>query len=148
MSQNLKNGNKDEHNEEEKSKVKEDSSSKLDPHQEFEFDVPPIPEVPKSKKKLTVNSPGLSNDLLEKMKKLRTKGNEVVLVNCERCQKVIPIAIPKKIIEKSELPVIPVSFVHKDPQGEDLHCITIHLDHDFDVRRQRISEVVISSELK
>ncbi|MFX0032396.1 MAG: hypothetical protein ACFE9P_07015 [Candidatus Hermodarchaeota archaeon] len=129
-----------------KNKSESDSTSKSKTDPKFELDVPPVPEVPKQKGKLTINSPGLSNDLLEKIKKLKTKSNKVVLVNCERCRSVIPIPIPKKVIEKSELPIVPVSFVHKNPRGDDLHNITIHLDHDFDVRRQRISDVIISSD--
>ena len=52
--------------------------------------------------------------------------------------------IPKKIIIDSELPIIPISYVHKNKQKEDQHCITIYIDHDFDIRRQRISDVILS----
>jgi len=128
----------------EKTKNANDIKPKSESNEEFELDVPPVPEIPKRKDKLTANSPGLSTDLLEKMKKLKSKDTKVVLVNCERCAGVIPVPIPKKVIIKSELPVVPVSFVHKNSMGRDQHCITIHLDHDFDIRRQRISDVVIS----
>ena len=110
----------------------------------FELDIPPVPEAPKRKEKLTANSPGLSTDLLEKIKKLQSKDIKVVLVNCERCKTVIPIPIPKKIIFKSKIPVIPISFIHKNPMGKDQHCLTIYIDHDFDIRRERISDVVLS----
>jgi len=128
----------------EKTKNTNNKKPKSESNENFELDVPPIPEVPKKKDKLTANSPGLSTDLLEKIKKLKSKDNKIVLVNCERCAGVIPVPIPKKVILKSELPVVPVSFIHKNPMGKDKHCITIHLDHDFDIRRQRISDVVIS----
>ncbi len=128
----------------EKAKSTKDKKSNLKSIEKFELDVPPVPEAPKIKDKLTVNSPGLSTDLLEKIKKLKLKDNEVVLVNCERCAGVIPVPIPKEIVLKSKLPVVPVSFIHKNPMGKDQHCITLHLDHDFDIRRQRISDVVIS----
>ncbi|MFX1493301.1 MAG: hypothetical protein ACFFBZ_03385 [Promethearchaeota archaeon] len=128
----------------EKTKIVNNKKPKSESNKEFELDAPPVPEAPKKKEKLTANSPGLSTDLLEKMKKLKSKGNKVVLVNCERCAGIIPVPIPRKIIIKSELPVVPVSFIHKNLLGKDLHCITIHLDHDFDIRRQRISDVVIS----
>ena len=127
----------------EKTKVSNDKKPKSKSIEKFELDVPPVPEAPKKKEKLTANSPGLSTDLLEKMKKLKSKDNKVVLVNCERCAGVIPVPIPKKIILKSKLPIVPVSFIHKNPMGKDQHCITVHLDHDFDIRRQRISDVVI-----
>jgi len=131
----------------EKIKITNDKKPKSKSIEKFELDeldVPPVPEAPKKKDKLTANSPGLSTDLLEKMKKLKSKDNKVVLVNCERCAGVIPVPIPKKIVLTSKLPVVPVSFIHKNPMGKDQHCITVHLDHDFDIRRQRISDVVIS----
>ena len=105
------------------------------------MDIPLVPEAPK---KLTVNSQGLSADLLIKMKKLESENIKVVLVNCERCNKIIPVAIPKKLISKSKLPVVPISYIHKNPHNKDQHCITLHVDHDFDIRRQRISDVVFS----
>ena len=71
---------------------------------------------------------------------------KVVLVNCDRCKAVIPIPVPKKVVSESELPIVPVSYVHKNLDKKDQHCITIHLDHDFDIRRQRLSDVVISSD--
>lgn len=109
--------------------------------EDLEMDIPLVPEAPK---KLTVNSRGLSTDLLVEMKKLESEKIKVVLVNCERCNKIIPVPIPKKFISKSKLPVVPISYIHKNPQNKDQHCITLHVDHDFDIRRQRISDVVFS----
>ena len=80
------------------------------------------------------------------MKFLESPNTKVILVNCERCKAVIPVPVPKKAVLDSELPVVPISYVHKNLQKEDQHCLTIHLDHDFDIRRQRISDVVISSD--
>ncbi len=112
--------------------------------EDLEMDIPLVPEAPKKKEKLTVNSPGLSTDLLIKMKKLGSEQIKVVLVNCERCNEIIPVPIPKNFISKSKLPVVPISYVHNNPQNKDQHCITLHVDHDFDIRRQRISDVVFS----
>ncbi len=109
--------------------------------EDLEMDIPLVPEAPK---KLTVNSRGLSTDLLIEMKKLESEKVKVVLVNCERCKKIIPVPIPKNFISKSKLPVVPISYIHKNPQNKDQHCITLHVDHDFDIRRQRISDVVFS----
>jgi len=109
--------------------------------EDLEMDIPLVPEAPK---KLTVNSRGLSTDLLIEMKKLESEKIKVVLVNCERCNKIIPVPIPKKFISKSKLPVVPISYIHKNPQNKDQHCITLYVDHDFDIRRQRISDVVFS----
>jgi len=107
------------------------------------LDIPAIPEPPK-KSKITLKSPGLSTRILQEVKKLENKSTKVVLVNCERCNEVIAVPIPKKFIIKSKIPVVPVSFVHNNPDAKDLHCITLYLDKDYDIRRQRISDVVIS----
>lgn len=112
--------------------------------EDLEMDIPLVPEAPKKKVKLTVNSRGLSTDLLIEMKKLESEKVKVVLVNCERCKKIIPVPIPKNFISKSKLPVVPISYIHKNPQHKDQHCITLHVDHDFDIRRQRISDVIFS----
>jgi len=114
--------------------------------EEVELGIPLVPESPKKKNKLTINSPGLSADLLQKLKRLESDNIKVVLVNCERCREIIPIPIPKNYIIKSDLPVVPISYVHSNSQTKDQHCITLHLDHDFDIRRQRISDVVFSPE--
>jgi hypothetical protein len=126
-------------------KVKNEEQ-KLDQDEELELSIPSIPEAPK-KKKISIESPGLSADLLNKIKNLEKKDNMVVLVNCERCKEIIPVPIPIKFIKKSKIPVVPISFIHKNSHGKDRHCITLHLDHDFDIRRQRISDVVFSQDL-
>ncbi|MBY9017429.1 MAG: hypothetical protein KGD66_01225 [Candidatus Lokiarchaeota archaeon] len=125
-------------------KVKEDLKDKS--KEDMDLNIPAIPEAPKKKDRITLDSPGLTTDLLCKIKKLEQKNIKVVLVNCERCREVIPVPIPKNSIKKSELPVVPISFVHKNPKRKDLHCITLHLDHDFDIRRQRISDVILDLE--
>ncbi len=114
--------------------------------EDVELGIPLVPESPKKKNKLTVNSPGLSADLLQKLKRLESDKIKVVLVNCERCKEIIPVPIPKYYVIKSDLPVVPISYVHSNSHMKDQHCITLHLDHDFDIRRQRISDVVFSPE--
>jgi hypothetical protein len=123
---------------------KEKESEEKDTIEIDDFNIPEIPEPPKKKKKLTQNSPGLSAQILKEVKNLENDSTKVVLVNCERCKAVIPVPIPKDFINNSIIPVIPVSYVHNNPKGNDLHCITLYLDSDFDIRRQRISDVVIS----
>jgi len=113
---------------------------------DVELGIPLVPESPKKKNKLTINSPGLSVDLLQKLKRLESDNIKVVLVNCERCREIIPVCIPINYVIKSDLPVVPISYVHSNSNMEDQHCITLHLDHDFDIRRQRISDVVFSPE--
>ncbi|MFX1376486.1 MAG: hypothetical protein ACFFA0_11805 [Promethearchaeota archaeon] len=111
-----------------------------------DLDIPSVPEPPKKKERVSIGSPDLTPDVLDRIKKIEAPNMKVVLVNCERCKAVIPIPIPKKVVIESELPIVPVSYVHKNLENEDQHCITVHLDHDFDIRRQRLSDVVISSE--
>ena len=112
--------------------------------EDVELDIPELPEAPKKKEKITLKSPGISPEIIDGMKKMKSKEIEVVLVNCERCGNIIPIPIPKKVVLNSELPVVPISYVHKNKENKDQHCITIHIDHDFDIRRQRISDVILS----
>jgi hypothetical protein len=116
----------------------------LSTEEDLEFNIPEVPESPKRKNKITIKSPGLSADLVTQMKKLESTKNKVVLVNCERCKEIIAVPIPRKFVLKSELPVVPISYIHKNPQKKDQHCITLHVDHDFDIRRQRISDVVFA----
>ncbi len=110
------------------------------------MDIPLVPESPKKTTKLTLDNSKLSVDVLKRMKKYESPDIKVVLANCERCGAVIPIPIPKKAVLDSELPVVPISYVHNNLENKDQHCLTIHLDHDFDIRRQRLSDVVISSD--
>jgi len=112
--------------------------------EDIELDIPELPEAPKKKEKITLKSPGISPEIIDGMKTMKSKEIEVVLVNCERCGNIIPVPIPKKVVLNSELPVVPISYVHKNKENKDQHCITIHIDHDFDIRRQRISDVILS----
>ncbi len=126
---------------------KEKRSDKNNKIEVDDLDVPEIPEPPKRKVKLTQNSPGLSAQILKEAKDLENEINKVVLVNCERCKEIIAVPIPREVIITSKIPVVPISYVHKNPKGKDLHCITLYLDSDFDIRRQRISDVVISENI-
>jgi len=127
--------------------AKENKSEKKTPIIDDDFNIPEIPEPPKKAIKLTHNSPGLSAQILRDVKTLENKITKVVLVNCERCKEVIAVPIPRDFIATSKIPVVPVSYVHKNPKGKDMHCITLYLDSDFDIRRQRISDVVISDKI-
>jgi hypothetical protein len=126
-------------------KEKEVNSNYLS-KEDLKLDIPVVPEAPKKKEKLTLDTSKISNDVLERMKKFESPNTKVVLVNCERCKAVIPVPVPKRAVLDSELPVVPISYVHKNLQNKDQHCLTIHLDHDFDIRRQRLSDVVIAGD--
>ncbi len=140
----IKNVKKKENNNEginhSKLKTLSDDSNRED----IELAIPSVPELPKQKERLQINSPDLAPDVLARIKKVESPELKVVLVNCERCKAVIPIPVPKKVVIESALPIVPISFVHKNLENEDQHCITIYLDHDFDIRRQRLSDVVLS----
>lgn len=126
--------------------LKEEKEKKADylSNEDLELDIPVVPEAPKQTDKITLDTSNLSIDVLKRMKNFESSDVKVVLVNCERCKAIIPVPVPKKAVLESELPVVPISYVHKNLQKKDQHCLTIHLDHDFDIRRQRISDVVIS----
>ncbi len=128
------------------SKKEKEINSNYLTKEHLKLDIPVVPEAPKKKEKLTLDTSKVSNDVLERMKKFKSPDIKVVLVNCDRCKAVIPVPVPKKSVLDSELPVVPISYVHKNLENEDQHCLTIHLDHDFDIRRQRLSDVVISSD--
>jgi hypothetical protein len=130
-----------------KKKTESKNEVKDYPSEEFvELQIPTIPEAPKKKEKITLDSPDLSPDVLKRIKKVESPDKKVVLVNCERCRAVIPVPIQKRMVLDSNLPIVPISYVHMNLQNKDRHCITIHVDHDFDIRRQRISDVVLFSD--
>ncbi|MFX1455393.1 MAG: hypothetical protein ACFFDB_08455 [Promethearchaeota archaeon] len=120
--------------------------SEISKEEDIELDIPSVPEPPKKEGSLSIKSPDLSQDVLARIKRIEAPDVKVVLVNCERCKAVIPIPVPKNLVLESELPIVPISFVHNNLECKDKHCITIHLDHDFDIRRQRLSDVVISQD--
>jgi hypothetical protein len=136
---------KDEKREKKLAKLKQIIDEKDYSTKEHEdLDIPTVPEPPKRKDTLTIDSPDLAPDVLERIKKVESPNIKVVLVHCDRCKAVIPIPVPKKVVTESKIPIVPVSYVHKNLENKDEHCITIHLDHDFDIRRQRLSDVVIA----
>ena len=105
---------------------------------------PEVPEPPKEKFRIKLDSSSMSIDVGNSPNNIDTEETKGVLVNCARCNQILTIPIPKKKILNSELPVVAISFVHKNKEGLDQHSITIYLDHDFDIRRQRYSDVIIS----
>jgi len=52
--------------------------------EDIELDIPELPEAPKKKEKITLKSPGISPEIIDGMKKMKSKEIEVVLVNCKR----------------------------------------------------------------
>ena len=107
--------------------------------------IPMIPEPPKRKENAQILKTDVSSGILERIEEMEAEDVKVVLVNCERCGEVIPVPIPRDMVLYDELPVVPVTYVHFNSQNKDQHCITLYLDHDFDMRRKRYSSVVIAS---
>lgn len=101
-----------------------------------------VPEVPVAppKQKLKLETIDISPELLKKIEEGETKDLKYIIVKCDECDDIIAVPIPKKKILESELPVVPITFVHGE--GNKEHALTVHIDHDFDVRRRRFSDVV------
>jgi hypothetical protein len=104
------------------------------------LDIPLVPEPPK-REKLELKSANIPVDI-GAMKRAEKEGKKAILVNCQRCNAVIFAPIPVELVLNSNLPVVPITYVHYNPEGKDKHGITIFLDHDFDIRRQRISDII------
>ncbi|MFX0141237.1 MAG: hypothetical protein ACFFDN_46790 [Candidatus Hodarchaeota archaeon] len=126
---------------------KQDSTRDLNNYlskDDLDLNIPIIPEKPKMRNAKTLDSSDISDDTLVDISKHQAQNKKVILVNCERCKKVIPVPIPENLVLTSDLPVVPLSYVHMNREKKDQHCITIYIDHDFDIRRQRISDVILS----
>ncbi len=63
-----------------------------------------------------------------------------VLVECELCGGIIKMPVPTNFVKDSKLPVVPITYVHGEPGFR--HPILVYLDHDFQVRRTRLSFLV------
>ncbi len=117
--------------------------NKLD-ESEHDLHTPVVPEPPKDKFRVKLESSSLSIDVSNPINTIDTKDTRGVLVNCARCNQILTILIPKEKILNSKLPVVAISYIHRNKEGKDQHSITIYLDHDFDIRRQRYSDVIIA----
>jgi len=110
---------------------------------EEQLHTPAVPEPPKEKFKVKLDSSSLSIDVSNPSSTIDTDKIKGVLVNCARCNQILTIPVPKAKILNSELPVVAISYIHKNKEGKDQHSITLYLDRDFDIRRQRYSDVII-----
>ncbi|WP_457559130.1 hypothetical protein [Candidatus Harpocratesius sp.] len=104
------------------------SDQKLDPR----LGIPPMPK----KKPIKVN---INKKQMRILAKKETKSTKYILIECNMCgSKPILMPVPKKLVLESKDPVVDVSYVHGNPE----HVIVAQLDHDFQVRRRRVSQVV------
>ncbi|MFW9898877.1 MAG: hypothetical protein ACFFDO_06420 [Candidatus Thorarchaeota archaeon] len=66
-----------------------------------------------------------------------------VLMKCEKCNQIIHIPVPKKIIEDSKLPKTPITYVHKSKNNNDPHSVVLYLDNNFGDRDTRYPDILI-----
>jgi len=103
--------------------------------EEAELDIP-LPPPPKVKQTANVE---VSDLVFYDDRFVNNPNYTYILIECEGCGGVIKMPVPKDVVLKSPLPVVPVTYVH----GKDTrHAILAHLDHDFQVRRVRFSHLV------
>ncbi|MCF2139021.1 MAG: hypothetical protein K9W44_03080 [Candidatus Lokiarchaeota archaeon] len=104
------------------------SNQKLDPT----LGIPPAPK----KKPIKVD---IDKKQMRILAKKETKSIKYILIECNMCgSKPILMPVPKKLVLESKDPVVDISYVHGNPE----HVIVAQLDHDFQVRRRRVSQVV------
>ena len=102
---------------------------------DLEDDIPPVP-VPKSKQ----IDLGISQLVFFNNRYVNDPNYTHVLVECELCGGVIKMPVPTAYVVDSKLPVVPITYTH-GPLGIR-HALLAYLDHNFQVRRTRISYLV------
>ena len=101
-----------------------------------------IPEIP-MRKKIEINAKDLvTKDITEQS--IKNPEVKVILVECEICGRAITVPVPKLLIEKSNLPITEITYVHSEPP----HALTAYLDKDFAVRRRRASNVIFQKKIE
>jgi len=98
---------------------------------DFNIILPKIIEVIISPKKEEIEETKKSSDIT------------YVLINCEICNENIHVPVPNKIIEESQLPKTPITYVHKGKEKDDPHCVILYLDSNFADRDTRFPDVLI-----
>ncbi len=98
-------------------------------------DIPAVP-VPKAKQVAV----GISQMVFASNRYINDPNYTHVLVECDLCGGVIKMPVPTTFVKDSKLPVVPITYVHGD-QGIR-HPILVYLDHDFQVRRTRLSYLI------
>lgn len=102
------------------------------------LDIPPPPK----KKPIKIE---ISAQDVKILAQKETKETKFILIECNYCgSKPILMPVPKSFVLNSEEPVVDVSYIHGDPE----HVIVAQLDHDFQVRRRRVSKVVYEKDFK
>lgn len=92
--------------------------------------------LPPKKKPIQLSS---DMQMLSDLAKKDTPETKYILIECPICgEKPIMMPVPKKYVLESKEPVVDVSYIHGNPK----HSIVAQLDHDFQVRRRRASQIV------
>ncbi|MHA1610810.1 MAG: hypothetical protein ACTSVZ_04110 [Promethearchaeota archaeon] len=100
-----------------------------------------IPAAP-PKKPLKID---IKSKDLKILARKETKDVKYILIECNKCgSKPILMPVPKKLVLEANEPVVDVSYIHGNPE----HVVVAQLDHDFQVRRRRVSEVVYEKDYK
>ncbi len=102
---------------------------------DLEDDIPAVP-MPKAKQV----DIGMSQLVFNNNRYVNDSNYTHVLVECELCGGVIKMPVPTTFVKDSKLPVVPVTYVHGERGIR--HPILVYLDHDFQVRRTRLSYLV------
>ena len=105
------------------------------------------PAVPPPRKTPTISldSEELPEEILNKIKKVNTAEFKPLIIECERCQKIVLIPIPIKPVINSEKREILVNYVHKNNKNNDKHCLIFEIDHDFNILLPKAIDVIIST---
>ncbi|OLS12034.1 MAG: hypothetical protein RBG13Loki_4378 [Promethearchaeota archaeon CR_4] len=102
---------------------------------DLEDDIPAVP-IPKPKQ----IDPVMSQPVFRNNRYVNDPNYTHVLVECELCGGVIKMPVPTAYVVNSKLPVVPITYTHG--QFGIRHALLAHLDHDFQVRRTRVSYLV------
>lgn len=89
-------------------------------------------------------APPIPGQIAKKKPTGPVEGEKKIYVRCERCNKTLPVNIPKNLVLDNELEVVPVSIVHGE--GASRHVLTVFLDPDFKSRRDRVSDLLFYSD--
>jgi hypothetical protein len=103
-----------------------------------ENDLDDVPAVPQPKLKQV--DMGMAQLVFSSNRYINDPNYTQVLVECELCGGVIKMPVPTTYVRDSKLPVVPVTYVHG--QSGIRHALLVYLDHDFQVRRTRLSYLV------
>lgn len=104
-----------------------------------------IPQIP-AKKALNAKVDKINLDIpnLDEIAKKDTATTKNIVIEDTFIKKNIVIPIPRKMILDAKEPVVEISYIYNEP----LHSVVVQLDHDFQVRRCRVSPVIFEDKPK